>query len=639
MKRLSFLAFAVLMTTAAQVQAQPQPVPQPPGLPDPQDIAWPGTITLVVDATDVDRHIVTVQETIPVQPGGLTLLYPRFIPGEHGPSGPLGDLAGLAIEASSQPVAWQRDVVDMNAFHLVVPGGVTSLEVRFQYLSPVSEREGRVEMTPELLDLAWNTVVLYPAGVFTRGITVQPSLKLPSGWQFASALDGRQAAGTTISFAPVTLETLVDSPVYAGLYFSRLDLDPGAAVPVYLNIVADRPEDLAISPDQLARHRALVRQAIRTFGSHHYDHYDFLLALSGQLGGKGLEHHRSSENAVGRDYFTNWDRRVAERDLLPHEYTHSWNGKFRRPADLWAPNFSVPQRDSLLWVYEGQTQFWGQVLAARSGLWTREQALDAIALDAAGMETQVGRAWRPLQDTTNDPIINRRRPLSWSNWQRTEDYYTEGLLVWLDADTLIRERTHGQKSLNDFARAFFGINDGSFVTIPYTFDDVAGALNGVLPYDWAAFLRSRLDGTGGAAPLDGLARGGYRLVYTDRASDFLRSLESRRKTRSFDWSVGLRIGEGGQINGVVWDSPAFRAGAVRGGRIIAVNGLAYGDADDLAAAIKLAQGSAAQIELLVRDGNHFRTLQIDYHGGARYPHLARIAGTPAVLDDILAPLN
>ena len=263
-------------------------------------------------------------------------------------------------------------------------------------------------------------------------------------------------------FQPATLNTLVDSPLYAGRYFSRIDLDPGGAVPVHLNIVADRPEDLAITPDQLAKHRALVQQAMKTFGAHHYDHYDFLFALSNQLGGIGLEHHRSSENGVDRPYFTDWDKQVSDRDLLPHEYTHSWNGKFRRPADLWAPNFSVPERDSLLWVYEGQTQFWGQVLAARSGLWSRQEALDAIALDAAGMQLEVGRAWRPLQDTTNDPIINQRRPQSWRSYERSEDYYTEGLLIWLEADVLIRERTGGQKSLNDFARAFFGIDNGKF---------------------------------------------------------------------------------------------------------------------------------------------------------------------------------
>jgi len=605
----------------------------------PQDTIWPGQIRLEVDATDLDRHIMTVHEAIPVQkPGELILLYPRFIPGDHGPTGPIADLASLTIEASGKRIAWLRDVVNINAFHVQVPDGADHLDISFQYLSPPTEREGRVEMTPEMIDLAWNSVVLYPAGVFTRGITMQPQVKLPAGWQYATALETAHAADDTAVFKPVPLNTLVDSPLYAGRYFARIDLDPGGKSPVHLNIVADRPEDLVMTPDQLAKHRALVQQATKTFGSHHYDHYDFLLALSDQLGGVGLEHHRSSENGVDRPYFSGWDKKAADRDLLPHEYTHSWDGKFRRPADLWAPDFSVPERDSLLWVYEGQTQFWGQVLAARSGLWSREQALDAIALDAASMDSEIGRAWRPLQDTTNDPIINQRRPQSWRSWERSEDYYTEGLLIWLDADTLIRQQTHGQKSLNDFARGFFGINDGSFVTVPYQFEDVVHALNDVMPYDWAGFLRTRLDRTGSGAPLDGLARGGYRLIYNDQASPFLKSMEGRRHAQDFTWSIGLSMGDEGKISLVQWDGPAYRAGVAKGGKIIAVNGLAYDDAGDLESAIKLAHTNKSPIELLVRDGNHFRTLRIDYHGGLRYPHLEKIAGAPPLLDDILAPL-
>jgi predicted metalloprotease with PDZ domain len=636
-----FLLAVPLICTALPAAAanQPQPLPQPPPLPVPQDTAWPGQIRLDVDATDLDRHIMTVHETIPVQkPGDLILLYPRFIPGDHGPTGPIADLASLYIEAGGKRIAWLRDVVNINAFHVQVPDGADHLDVSFQYLSPPTTHEGRVEMTPEMIDLAWNSVVLYPAGVFTRDITMLPQLKFPAGWQYATALETDHAADGTATFKPVTLNTLVDSPLYAGRYFARIDLDPGGKVPVHLNIVADRPEDLVMTPDQLAKHRALVQQAYKTYGSHHYDHYDFLLALSDQLGGVGLEHHRSSENGVDRPYFSDWDKKAADRDLLPHEYTHSWDGKFRRPADLWAPNFSVPERDSLLWVYEGQTQFWGQVLAARSGLWSHEQALDAIALDAASMDSEIGRAWRPLQDTTNDPIINQRRPQSWRSWERSEDYYTEGLLIWLDADTLIRQQTHGQKSLNDFARGFFGIDDGSFVTVPYKFEDVVHALNDVMPYDWAGFLRTRLDRTGSGAPLDGITRGGYRLIYNDTASPFLKSMEGRRKAQDFTWSIGLSMDESGTISAVQWDGPAFHAGVVKGGKIIAVNGLAYDDADDLESAIKLAHTNKAPTELLVRDGNHFRTLRIDYHGGLRYPHLEKIAGAPPLLDDILAPL-
>jgi predicted metalloprotease with PDZ domain len=633
------LAVAQVVSSPAMA-AQPEPLPYPPAIPAPQDTVWPGTIALHVDITDLDRHVMNVTETIPVSgPGELILLYPEWVPGDHGRSGPLADLAGLAFRAGGRNLPWVRDVVDMHAFHLQVPPGAASVEAAFQYLSPPTPREGRVEMTPDLVDLAWNSVVLYPAGVFSRGITVAPSLHFPKSWSYATALETAQAGDGDVAFRPTTLNTLVDSPLYAGRNFSRIDLAPGAAVPVHLDVFADRPEDLAITPEQLARHRALVTQAVRNFGAQHYRHYDFLFALSDQLGGIGLEHHQSSEDGVGRGYFTEWDKTVADRDLLPHEYTHSWNGKFRRPADLWAPNFNVPERDSLLWVYEGQTQFWGQVLAARAGLWSHQDILDALADDAASMELEVGRLWRPLQDTTNDPVINARRPQSWHSWERQEDYYTEGLLIWLDADSLIRQRTHGQKSLTDFARAFFGMQDGSFITYPYGFDDVVRTLNDVTPYDWAQFLRTRLDRTGGGAPLDGITRGGYRLVYTEKPSAMLKSVEARRHVHDFTFSVGLIVGSGGGIEGVIWNSPAYRAGLVKGGKIIAVNGLSYEGADDLAGAITLAQTSRTPIDLLVQEDRHFRSVSIAYYDGPRYPHLERVAGTPALLDDLLAPLK
>ena len=642
LSRLAFLMATVANPALAQTQpqTQPQPLPYPPAIPAPQDTTWPGTIALTVDITDLARHVMSVHETIPVQHGGdLVLLYPEWVPGDHGRTGPLADLAGLEIQANGQALAWVRDTVNVHAFHVPVPQGASTLDVHFQYLSPPTEREGRVEMTPEMVDLAWNTVVLYPAGVFSRGITVQPGLALPKDWQAATALERADGWAGALSFKPTTLNTLVDSPLYAGRYVSRIDLAPDAKVPVHLNIVADRPQDLVITPDQLAQHRALVTQAVKLYGAQHYAHYDFLFALSDQLGGVGLEHHQSSEDGVGRDYFTGWDHTSADRDLLPHEYTHSWNGKFRRPADLWAPNFNVPERDSLLWVYEGQTQFWGQVLAARSGLWSHAEALDAIADDAASMEAETGRLWRPLQDTTNDPVINARRPQPWHSWERQEDYYTEGLLIWLDADTLIREQTHGQKSLGDFAHAFFGIDDGSIVVHPYVFDDVVRALNGVMPYDWAGFLRKRLDAVGGSTPLDGITRGGYTLDYTDKPSDALKSQEARRKVHDFTWSIGLAIGSGGTIGSVIWNSPAYRAGVVKGGKLIAVDGLSYEDADELAAAIKLAATAKEPIELLVQNDREFRTLQVDYHGGLRYPHLVRDPGKPALLDDLLAPLK
>ena len=633
------VVFAV--TQALADPAQPLPVPQPPPIVQPQDKAFPGQIDLNVDATDLDRHIFRITETIPVAGAGpLTLLYPKWIPGDHGPTGPLPALAGLTISAGGKPVAWQRDVVEMAAFHLTVPDGATDLRIEFQYLSPPEEDEGRVVMTPNMLDVQWNPEVLYPAGYYSRGIVLHPTLKLPEGWKFGTPLETESTDGARVTFKPVTLNVLLDSPVYAGRYFKRLDLDPNGAAPVHLDVVADRPDDLVIKPADLQAHRNLVQQAYRNFGSHHYNHYDFLLSLSDEMGGEGLEHHRSSENGYERYYFTDLEKAAAERDLLAHEYTHSWNGKFRRPADLWSPDFTVvPERDSLLWVYEGQTEYWGQVLASRSGLLKADQVRDNIAIFAAMLQATAGRTWRNLQDTTNDPILNERRPQAWPTWSREEDYYIEGLMIWLDADTLIREKSNGAHSLSDFAKGFFGVEDGSWITKTYTFDDIVAALNQVQPNDWAGFLRARLDGHNKQPPMDGLTRGGWKLVFTEEKSGQEKAIEGARKATDFAYSIGLSLGEEGAVDDVVWGSPAFDSGIAKGTKLIAVNGLVFDDSDQLADAITHAKGGKEPIELLLRDGKHFRDVKIDYHGGLRYPHLERIPGTPDRLDDILAAMK
>ena len=635
------LCFAFLLSVVgAFAQAGgPQPLPMPPPIAAPRDIPYPGTIRLSVDATDIDRRIFNVHEVVPVRAGeSIVLLYPQWLPGHHAPVGEIDEVAGLVMSANGARVEWHRDPVDVFAFHVAVPAGATTLDVNFQFTSPVDTSEGRVVVTPDMLNLQWNAVALYPAGYFSRQIMVEPSVRLPEGWQLATALETATSNGATTAFKPVSFNTLVDSPIFAGRYFKRLDLDPGGPVPVRLNIVADRADLLETKPEQLEAHRALVQQAYKLYGSHHYDHYDFLLALSDHLGGIGLEHHQSSEDATVPTYFTEWDKDADTRDLLPHEYTHSWNGKFRRPADLWTPNFNVPMRDSLLWVYEGQTQYWGFVLGARAGLLTRQQTLDALAATAALYDHRVGREWRALEDTTNDPIIAMRRPLPWRSWERSEDYYSEGQLVWLDVDTLIREKSGDQKSLDDFARLFFGVNDGSFVTLTYTFDDIVKALNTVQPYDWASFLRSRLDGHSPGAPLDGITRGGYKLVYTETPTDYFRNSETRRKVTDLTYSLGMIIAADGHLTDVLWEGPAYKSGLTVTTQIIAVNGAAY-DPDRLKSTISDAKQSGAAIELLVKNGDRFRTVKIDYHDGLRYPRLEREANVPARLDQILTPRN
>ena len=635
---LAFAAFVAFGSAAAQQTAGPSPSPLPPSIPAPQDRPYSGTIHLSVDATDITHGIFRVHETIPARSGPLVLLFPKWLPGNHGPSGPIDKFAGLVIHAGKTRLAWTRDTVDVYAFHVTVPNGVTALDCDFQFLSAVDGSEGRIMMTPEMLSLQWNSVALYPAGYFSRDISVQSSVRLPAGWKFGTALETASAAGGVTNFKPVTFNTLVDSPMIAGRNFERLDLDPGGPAPVYLDVIADRPDQLVVSAPELQAHRNLVQQAYRLFNSHHYDHYDFLLSLSKEMGGNGLEHHRSSEDGTVPGYFKEWDKTFSVRDLLTHEYTHSWNGKFRRPADLWTPNFNVPMQDSLLWVYEGQTQYWGTVLAARAGLWSKQQALDALAADAATFANRAGLQWRSLQDTTNDPITTRRAPIPWVSWQREEDYYGQGELIWLDADTLIRQKSGGKKSLDDFARAFFGIDNGSYVTVTYTFGDVVQALNAALPYDWSGFLRARLDGVGKPAPLDGLLRGGYRLVYTDKESEFSKSNAQRRKITDLLYSLGVIIGEKehGGISQVLWGSAAFKAGIATGNQIVAVNGMSY-DSDELKDAITAAKSDPAPIQLLIKRGDRYLTIPVNYHGGLRYPHLERIPGTPPLLDDLLAP--
>jgi len=639
--RIRLICCVLLLGGSALAQsAGPQPLPMPAPIAAPKDAPYPGTIRLSVDATDIERHIFRVRETIPVPAGQpVLLLYPQWLPGEHAPTGSVDMLAGILIHANGARVEWTRDPADVFAFHVSAPAGTAALDLDFEFDSAVAANEGRMMMTPDMLSLQWTALTLYPAGYFARDITVEASVRLPEGWQLATALVTSSSNGGVTAFKPVSIDTLIDSPILAGRYFKRFDLDPSGAAPVHLDVVADRPELLEVKPEQIEAHRALVQQAYKLYGSHHYDHYDFLLSVSDHLGGIGLEHHQSSEDGTVPTYFTEWDKNADSRDLLPHEYTHSWNGKFRRPADLWTPNFNVPMRDSLLWVYEGQTQYWGYVLAARSGLLSKQQALDAIAATAATYDHRVGREWRALEDTTNDPIAASRRPLPWRSWERSEDYYSEGQLVWLDADTLIRERSGGKRSLDDFARAFFGIDNGSYVPVTYTFDDVAKALNGVEPYDWAKFLNDRLEGHGPGAPLDGVTRGGYKLVYTDTPTDYFKGSEARRKVTDLTYSLGFVVASDGRLTDVLWEGPGHKGGLTVGSQIIAVDGATF-DADRLKDAIKNAAKNAGDaIEILVKDGDRYRTVRMDYHDGLRYPRFERDANTPARLDQILAPRN
>jgi predicted metalloprotease with PDZ domain len=632
--------FKLASTVSATALALALAFPARADVPVPVDQPYPGTMVLNVDATDLSQQIFRMHMTIPVKPGPLTLLYPQWLPANHGPNGPITQLAGLKFTANGKPVAWTRDPLHVYAFHLTVPEGATTLEADYQYLSPLDTSQGRITMTDDILGVQWISTTLYPAGYVARGVNVQANLKLPAGWQYATALETDNRAGDDVHFKTSDLETLMDSPLFAGRYVKRFDLDPDAKVRVTLNVFADTPESLETKPEQIAPHRALVQQAYKLYGSYHYDHYDFLLALSDEFGGIGREHHQSSENGVKPGYFTEWAKGEAGRELLPHEYTHSWDGKFRRPAGQNVPDFNTPMDNELLWVYEGQTQYWGNVLAARSGLVSPAGARDALAASAARYDSVTGRAWRTVQDTVYDPIMNARRPLGWANWQRSEDYYVEGMLIWLDVDTRIREMSGDSRSLDDFARAFYGVNNGSHLPAFYTFDDVVATLNKVQPYDWAAFLRTKLDGHGPGAPLDGLARAGWKLVYTDTPTDYMKGADERNKSLDLTYSLGFTVAQDGAVRNVVWDGLAFRAGLAANSTVMAVNDRVY-KPELLKAAIKEAKDAkdGKPIRLLVRKGNVLRTIALDYRDGLRYPRLERIPGTKDRLTSIFAALR
>ncbi|MBB4126504.1 putative metalloprotease with PDZ domain [Xanthomonas translucens] len=623
-KSTAWMAPLLLAATAA-FQASAQTAP-------PQDVPFAGTLKIDVDATDLAHRIFRVRTTIPAAPGPMTLLYPQWIPGNHSPTGPIDKLAGLVIKANGQVLPWKRDQFDVYAFKVDVPQGASEIVAEYQFLSSQGDGQGRVMMTPEMLNLQWNTTALYPAGYYARNIKAQASVTLPPGWSYATALETAGRAGDTVTFKPIDFDDLVDSPMFAGKYYKRIALDASGKAPVYLNVFADEAKSLETKPEQIKAHAALVQQMDKLYGARHFDHYEFLLALTEKLGGIGLEHHRSSENSGPLNYFTEWDKSWDRRDLLAHEFNHSWNGKYRRGADLATPNFNVPMGDSLLWLYEGQTQFWGEVLSARSGLWTQSQARDMLADVAATYQRgRPGLAWRALQDTTNDPTMSMRRPRAYRSYQMSEDYYSGGQMLWLETDAKLRELSGNKRSIDDFAKAFFGMHDGAWDVNPYTFDDIVATLDGVARYDWATFLRSRVDGYGSL--VGGIEASGWKLVYNDQPNEAIKTYEATKKGVGLTYSLGLSLDDKGIVQDVLWDGPAFDAGIIAGNSVVAVNGREY-SADAIKEAITAAKGGTAPIELLVKRGNRYDTLRIAYHGGLQYPHLERIAGKPDRLSEL-----
>ena len=598
------------------------------------------SLRLHVDLTDASRNLYHAQLNIPANPGALTLVFPKWIPGNHRPSGPIAALTGIRMEANGKPLPWERDPVDMYAFHVVVPEAAHAIEVWLDAITSSDSAGGSgPAASSNLLDLNWNAVVLYPQGADSDRVEFVPSVKLPRGWKFGTALVATHISGDEVEFAPVSLTTLVDSPLIAGVHYERIDLTAASDKPAHMmDVVADNETDLAMKPEDLAAYRKLVAETGALFGARHYRQYHFLYTLSDQVGGHGLEHHESNDSAAAERTLLDPDLHILYASLLPHEFAHSWNGKYRRPAGLATRNYQEPMIGDLLWVYEGLTDYLGDLLAERSGLLSQEQYRESLAVTAASLDHRSGRSWRPLEDTGRSVQILRLMGPQWSNWRRGLDYYPEGELIWLEVDSIIRQQTHGQRSLDDFCRRFEGGQSGPPMVVPYSFDDVVHTLNEVAPYDWASLLRERVGSTSTHAPLGGIERGGWKLVYNEQPNAFTKALEKLVKFADFSYSLGFTVAKDGNLDDVIVGSPAYQSGIGPGMKLVAVNGRKW-TPEVLRAALKAGQATPAPIELLVENAQFFQTYSISYHDGDKNPHLERVSGQPDLLTTLLTPLT
>lgn len=616
----------------AQVGMGPMVVPLPPALPTPLDRPFKGTVKLAVRATDIEHQVYVVHETIPVQaPGDTVLLYPKWETGSHAPTATVAELAGLTVQVDGKRTVWTRDPVHMHAFHVEVPKGGRSITLDFQFLAPSSSHLLR----PDMVIVPWQRVLLYPAGWYVRDIHVAARLVIPHGLTPYTSLAFHTGGDDALDFQPVMLDRLVDAPVYAGRYTRRIWLNEGAARPVFMDLLADKKEDLAVTDIQIRHLKVLIAQGLKTFGTEPYRHYDAIVTLSNVIspdgGGGGIEHLEEGEDNLPAAYFTDAAAQLNNLDLIAHEYVHVWNGLWRTPADLWSPTFNWPTRGSLLWVYEGQTEFWGRVLAARAGMRTRQQTLDKLALDADFVANRTRRRWKDLQDSTDDAIYMAKHRVAWRSWQGREDYYSEGVLLWLDVDARLRELSHGRRSLDDFARRFFA-KDAPQTTRTYTFHDVCTVLNRIAPYDWAKFLDRHLHTHSTDEALAGLAHAGWKLVYTDVPTETFRQSEAEAGVTDLDDSIGLEIDADGRVQSVQWDGPAFRAGLSPGARVTEVDGQAF---STLALLDAVRVSATKPLSVRVNANGNRRMAVISYQGGLRYPHLERIVGMPDRLSKLL----
>jgi predicted metalloprotease with PDZ domain len=584
------------------------------------------TISLTVDATKTPRKLLHAHLVLPVQSGPLTLYYPKWIPGEHGPAGPIASLTGLKFEGNGKVIPWKRDLLDTFTFHVDIPAGVSKLDAYYDYIEP----EGG-SATDKLLILEWNEVALYPAAAPAEKLMYESKLILPDGWKFGSSLPVAHQSGNEVSFKPISLDLLVDSPVISGEYFRVIDITPpGEPIHHEIDMAADSEAALDMSPANQKQMTNLVAESGRLFGARHYRDYHFIFALSDHVAHFGLEHHESNDSRLPERTLISPGAGMALGGLLSHEFVHSWNGKFRRPADLAVPYYQEPMKTDLLWGYEGLTDYLGPMLAARSGLWTPGEYHEYMASIAASLGPgRPGRTWRPLLDTAvGEPGLGFAR--GWFTWRRGTDYYDEGDLLWLEVATIIHRESNGAKSIDDFCHAFHGgANNGPEVKT-YTFEQLVADLNAIAPYDWATFLNTRLDSTSPDAPTGGIENGGWKVTYDGEPS----KLMGRRGNPGDIYSIGLQLGQDGTVSDSIVGGPAFQAGVTYGMKVVGVNGRVYSH-DLLEDAIKAAKDTTKPISLLVIVDEYYQTANVNYHGGERYPHLTREDSKPDYLDELI----
>lgn len=575
-------------------------------------------LRIQVDATDTAHKVFSVTEFIPLHgEASMTLLYPQWETGSHAPTISVADLAGLELRVKGKLLEWHRDPLNVHAFHVTLPAKASLLEAHFQYLSPF---RGGV-MTRNIVQVQWEHLMLTPQGRNVNDIPVTAQIKFPEGFHAASSLPVAQEDGAVLKFQQCTVGELADAPIFAGRFTKDWLLSKENDKPVRLHLVADAAKDLSISAGQLEELRSAVARSNDMFGAAPFRHYDFLVSLSDLLPNDGgSEHQESSEIYLPADYFLAPDKYKALAPLFPHEYIHAWNGLSHRAKGLLVPDFNTPMKDGMLWVYEGLTELWGLQIARESGLISDQDYRDILALDAAEQISRPGRRWKTLGDSDYDPVYLAGHHITWRDWERREDYYAEGPLLWLGVDAKLRSLSNGKKSLKDFARAFFASGHAPSMTT-YTFPAVMATLNTIAPSSWQDYFLLRLTTHDGSYLVDSLKDAGYSLVFEATENAILAQQEQEDEAVDLSYSIGARIRQNGVVQNVSWDSLAFNAGLAPGMKITAINGEAF---SVTALRQHLQDASAAPIRLTVLSEGEVEELSLDSRAGLRFPHLSNL---------------